>query len=222
MDLFCTLWKAFSLEERSIQELIDISSYIDNEKRTNGLLVGKEDDLSVIASVIVALINEKSTFSVGEMLNEQINNLIVSKNFASVVSNDGKKLYEKLKKKESPGTYKVKKMRSGYKFDLVAGNGQVLATSEIYSTKISCINGIEAVKKNSWALVEDQTIEKYESIKNPKYEIYCDRMGEFRFRLKSMNGQILVVSGGFKDKKECFVTIERIKASGESNDIEKN
>lgn len=222
MDLFCTLWKAFSLEERSIQELIDISSYIDNEKRTNGLLRGKEDELSVIASVIVALINEKSTFSVGEMLNEQINNLIVSKNFASVVSNDGEKLYEELQKKESPGTYKVKKMKTGYSFDLVADNGEVLATSEVYATIDSCANGIETVKKNSWALVEDQTIEAFKSIKNPKYEIYCDRMGEFRFRLKSMNGQILIASGGFKDKEECLVTIERIKASGESNDIEKN
>ena len=38
---------------------------------------------------------------------------------------------------------------SGIKFDLVYTNGQVIATSEGYKGKASCINGIESVKKNA-------------------------------------------------------------------------
>ena len=38
---------------------------------------------------------------------------------------------------------------SGIKFDLVHTNGQIVATSEGYKGKASCINGIESVKKNA-------------------------------------------------------------------------
>ncbi len=36
-----------------------------------------------------------------------------------------------------------------YRFRLTATNGQVIATSEGYKAKASCLNGIESVKKNA-------------------------------------------------------------------------
>ena len=36
-----------------------------------------------------------------------------------------------------------------FRFRLKAGNGQVVATSEAYETKASCLNGIESIKKNA-------------------------------------------------------------------------
>ena len=46
-----------------------------------------------------------------------------------------------------------------YRFNLKAGNGQTIASSEGYSSKASAINGIESVKENAAdAVVEDQTI----------------------------------------------------------------
>ncbi len=36
-----------------------------------------------------------------------------------------------------------------YRFRLKAGNGQVIATSEAYEAKDSCMNGVESVKKNA-------------------------------------------------------------------------
>lgn len=36
-----------------------------------------------------------------------------------------------------------------YRFRLLAGNGQVIAQGEGYSTKANCINGIESIKKNA-------------------------------------------------------------------------
>lgn len=222
MDLYTVLMDAFSIDNKSIQELIEISSLIDNEKSNNGFLCGETNEVSVIASTIVALINERSTNDIGQKLDDKIKDLIVKKNFEAVVSNDGEKLYEQLKLKDSPGTYKVRRIITGYKFDIVASNGEVLATSEVYTTMDSCINGIQSVKKNACAMTEDQTIDDYQVIRNPKYEVYCDKKGELRFRLKSMNGQILVVSGEYKNREECLAAIEKIKKSVHSNDVEKD
>ena len=47
------------------------------------------------------------------------------------------------------GKFVIRKTATGTKFDLKAGNGEVIATSEGYKTKASCENGIESVKKNA-------------------------------------------------------------------------
>jgi len=36
-----------------------------------------------------------------------------------------------------------------FRFRLKAGNGEVIAVSEAYASKDSCLNGIESVKKNA-------------------------------------------------------------------------
>ena len=57
-----------------------------------------------------------------------------------------------------------------FRFNLKAGNGEVIATSESYSSLAACRNGIESVRKNALAPVEDQTAG--EELKNPKFELY--------------------------------------------------
>jgi uncharacterized protein YegP (UPF0339 family) len=59
------------------------------------------------------------------------------------------------------GKFVLKKGSSGkYHFNLVAGNGQVIATSETYERKASALNGIESVKNNApGAEIDDQTEE---------------------------------------------------------------
>jgi uncharacterized protein len=45
-----------------------------------------------------------------------------------------------------------------YHFNLVAANGQVIATSETYERKQSAVDGIESVKENApGAATDDQT-----------------------------------------------------------------
>ncbi len=55
--------------------------------------------------------------------------------------------------------FELKKTASGqYRFNLKAGNGEIIATSESYTTKASALNGIESVKKNAaGAAVDDQS-----------------------------------------------------------------
>ena len=71
-------------------------------------------------------------------------------------------------------------------------------------------DGVEGVKKNAQVHVEDQTVEGYEELKHPKYEVYTDKAGEFRFRLKASNGEIIATGEGYKAKASCMNGIESI------------
>lgn len=111
------------------------------------------------------------------------------------------------------GKFEIKKTKNGgFMFNLKAGNGEVIATSETYNTLDACKNGINSVVTNApAAAVEDQTVEGYATEKNPKFEIYADKKGEFRFRLKAKNGQIIATGEGYKAKASCKNGIESIK-----------
>ena len=118
------------------------------------------------------------------------------------------------------GKFVVKQTATGFKFDLKATNGQVIATSEVYTTKAACLKGIESVRKNSVGGVEDQTVEGFETVKHPKFEMYTDKAGEFRFRLKATNGEIIAVSEGYKAKASCENGIESVKKNAPEAEIE--
>ena len=110
------------------------------------------------------------------------------------------------------GKFVIRKTNTGIKFDLKAGNGEVIATSEVYASEAACKNGVESVKKNApVAAVENQTVEGYATEKHPKFEVYTDKAGEFRFRLKATNGQVIAVSEGYKAIASCLNGIESVK-----------
>ena len=91
----------------------------------------------------------------------------------------------------------IKKVNTGIMFNLKADNGQVIATSEVYTAAASCKNGIDSVRRNApIAALEDQTVEGFAAAKCPKFELYVDNAGEFRFRLKATNGEIIAASHG--------------------------
>jgi len=118
------------------------------------------------------------------------------------------------------GKFVIKQTKTGIKFDLKAANGQVIATSEVYSSLDACKKGIESVKKNApIAAVEDQTVEGAPAAKNPKFEIYQDKAGEFRFRLKAVNGQVIAVSEGYKAMASCTNGIESVKKNAPDAEV---
>lgn len=118
------------------------------------------------------------------------------------------------------GKFVMKETNSGgFKFDLKAGNGEVIATSQVYKSEASCKAGIESVRNNASAAVEDQTVENFEVLKHPKYEVYADKADEFRFRLKAKNGEIIATSEGYKAKKSAFNGIESIKKNAPEAEI---
>ncbi len=118
------------------------------------------------------------------------------------------------------GKFVVRKTNTGVKFDLKASNGQVIATSEVYNSDAACKNGIESVKKNApVAAVENQTVEGYATEMNPKFEIYADKAGEFRFRLKATNGQIIAVSEGYTTLANCQNGVESVKKNAPDAEV---
>jgi len=119
------------------------------------------------------------------------------------------------------GKFVIKQTATGFKFDLKAGNGEVIATSEIYTTEAACIKGLESVKACSVGEVEDQTVEPIEAKKHPKFELYTDKSGEFRFRLKAKNGQIIATSESYKTKASCENGIESVKKNAPEAEVTK-
>ena len=120
------------------------------------------------------------------------------------------------------GKFVLKPTKTGFVFNLKAGNGEVIAVSEVYTTEKACLSGIESVRKNAVeAKLEDQTVEGFEKVTNPKFEVYVDKAGEFRFRLKARNGEIVAVGEGYKAKASCLNGIESIRRNAPDADVVK-
>ncbi len=118
------------------------------------------------------------------------------------------------------GKFVIRQTNTGIKFDLKAGNGEVIATSEVYNSESACLKGIASVQKNApAAAIEDQTVEGYEAQKHPKFEVYTDKAGEYRFRLKATNGQIIATGEGYKAKASCLNGIASVQKNAPDAEI---
>ena len=121
------------------------------------------------------------------------------------------------------GKFVIRETKTGYVFNLKAGNGEIIATSEVYTTEAACRNGIASVAKNApVAALENQTVEGYATEKHPKFEVYKDKAGEFRFRLKATNGQIIATGEGYKALASCLNGVESIRKNAPDAKIEKS
>lgn len=110
------------------------------------------------------------------------------------------------------GKFVISETKTGIRFDLKAGNGEIIASSQVYKGEKYCRKGIASVMKNApIAALEDQTVEGYVTAKHPKFEIYKDKAGEFRFRLKATNGQTICTGEGYKALAGCKNGIESIR-----------
>ena len=108
------------------------------------------------------------------------------------------------------GKFAIRQTATGYKFDLKASNGETIATSEIYTTQAACEKGAESVAKcAATANLADLTVGGEAT--NPKFELYQDKAGEYRFRLKARNGEIIATSEGYKTKASCENGIESVR-----------
>ena len=115
----------------------------------------------------------------------------------------------------------IKNAKNGLKFDLKATNGQVIASSQVYKHKQTCLNGTASVMKNApAAALEDQTVEGYVKQKCPKFEVYMDKKGEYRFRLKATNGQIIAISEGYVKMSSCMNGIDSVRKNAVDAPVE--
>jgi len=106
------------------------------------------------------------------------------------------------------GKFVISSRKNGaYHFNLKAGNGHVILSSESYKSKTACQNGIESVKKNA------VNIARFEKISAPN--------GKFYFTLKASNGQILGTSEMYETLSGLENGIESVQTnSAESTVVE--
>ena len=76
------------------------------------------------------------------------------------------------------GKFELKKSKNDkFHFNLLAGNGQIILTSEMYEAKASALNGIESVKKNGGDAARSEKL--------------TGKDGSPYFVLKATNGQVI-------------------------------
>ncbi len=94
--------------------------------------------------------------------------------------------------------FEIKKASDGqFYFNLKAGNGEIILTSEMYKAKASALNGIESVKKNA---PHDE-----------RYERKADKAGHPRFNLKAANGEVIGASESYSSESAREHGIESVK-----------
>ena len=116
------------------------------------------------------------------------------------------------------GKFIIRQTETGYKFDLKASNGETIATSEIYTTQTACEKGAQSVANcAATANLADLTVGGEAT--NPKFELYEDKAGQYRFRLKARNGEIIATSEGYKTKASCENGIESVRKNAPDAEI---
>ena len=96
------------------------------------------------------------------------------------------------------GKFVISTRKNGeFQFNLKAGNGEIILTSEGYTTKASCLNGIESVKKNA---PDDNRYDRKEA-----------KNGKQFFNLKAGNGQIIGSSEMYESAAGRDKGIESVK-----------
>ena len=119
------------------------------------------------------------------------------------------------------GKFLIREVPSGIKFDLLAANGQTILSSEVYATRAAALKGIASIRLNAPnAPVEDLTDGIPSPRKNPKFEVFVDRAGQYRFRLKARNGKIVGISEGYTALAGCLNGIESVKINAADAETE--
>ncbi len=105
------------------------------------------------------------------------------------------------------GKFIIKKRSNGeFQFNLKADNGEIILTSEGYTTKASCQNGIASVRKNA---TDDSRYERKTSTNNKPY-----------FNLKASNGQVIGTSELYESKAGRDKGIAAVKKNAPSTRVE--
>ena len=91
-------------------------------------------------------------------------------------------------------------------------------TVEVTNSKFGIKSVIENAEK---APVEDQTLKSYDTLPYPKWEIYQDKGGQYRFRLSAPNGSCICHSQGYTNKTNCKNGIQSIIRSAKDAEIDK-
>lgn len=122
------------------------------------------------------------------------------------------------------GSFDIKKSKDGrFVFNLYSSNRVLIATSQVYSSSQSALAGAKSVMANALrAEIEDTTLKNPSPKTYPKWEIYLDRAGEYRFRLNASNASCIChAKAGYSSKSSCKRAIDSIIRIAQDAEIDK-
>lgn len=116
------------------------------------------------------------------------------------------------------GKYVVTKNEKGkYHFNLVAGNGEIILSSQMYSANSSALKGINSIVTNAKdAPIEDQTADPIKEEKFPKFVIKEGKDHKFYFSLFASNGKAVGSSEGYNSLSAAKAGITSVKKNSDS------
>ena len=125
------------------------------------------------------------------------------------------------------GKFIIKKTPTGmFNFSLLAANKEKIAvSSQVYTTKAACKKGMESIGKHAAKCIaedriEDQTLKTPTAKTCPKFEIYFDKAGLFRYRLIASNGESIAMSDeGYKSKSGVLNGIKSVSVNAVDAEI---
>ncbi len=100
-----------------------------------------------------------------------------------------------------------------YNYRLKANNNETIAVSggTGYASLSGCKAGIESVRKNCNCHIEDQTLKNVTTLPNPKFVIFMDKAGKYRYRLFARNGELICTpEDGYASKDGCKKGIQSL------------
>ena len=107
------------------------------------------------------------------------------------------------------GTFELKKTTNDkFHFNLKAGNGQIILSSEMYESRSAATNGIESVKTNA--------------ANDARYDRLTAKSGDPYFVLKGGNGQVIGKSEMYKSAAAMENGIASVKTNGPTAQIADN
>ena len=105
------------------------------------------------------------------------------------------------------GKFVITQRKNGeFQFNLLAGNGQVILTSEGYASKPSCKNGVKSVMKNA--------------ADAKRFEAKVAKNGKYHFNLKASNGQVIGSSEMYDSQASCDNGIVSVKKNAPGATVE--
>ncbi|MBP5363060.1 MAG: DUF1508 domain-containing protein [Ruminococcus sp.] len=119
------------------------------------------------------------------------------------------------------GKFVIKESGKGFSFSLKAGNGEIVATGSKIFNDIDSVKAViaDVTASAPKAAFEDQTVDGFKEEKGAKFELYSDKAGEFRFRLKNSAGDILAVSEGYVKKDSAKNGIESVRKNAADSPV---
>ena len=124
------------------------------------------------------------------------------------------------------GKFVIKKTPTGFNFSLHAANKEKIAvSSQVYSTKAACKKGMESIAKNAAKCIaedriEDNTLKNPTAKTYPKFEVYFDKAGLYRYRLFAANGESIAMSEeGYKSKSGVMTGLKSVSINAVNAEI---